>query len=276
MILKDDDPATVERMLKFLYTRDYDDQAPAQIEGPLSTLKDAVGPMVEDDGHETLSFAISETAETTVVDGKVTDRDFSALELSRALINIAVYAIAEKYDLKDLKMAAKNRCFSQPWASWPLDDLRVIAKEVYSSTPSPDRGLRDKIICDCAYHAQKLTEQEDWISAIKMDADFGFDLFQRMAEKQMETMMELENSQYKSTGLLRQKVELRQENDELQQKMVNFDIRLDEAFETAKETDSCRHCLSDFRSYLERRGRSTAAGVQLLQRCKKCRTRHAL
>lgn len=276
MVLKDDDPATIERMLKFLYTRDYDDQAPAQIEGPLSTLKDAIGSMVEDDGHEILSSAISKTTETTVVDRKVTDQDLSALELSRALINIAVYAIAEKYDLKDLKMAAKNKCLWQPWVSWPLDDLRVIAKEVYSSTPSPDRGLRDKVICDCAYHAQELTEQQDWISMIKMDADFGFDLFQKMTEKQTETMMELENSQYKSTGLLRQKVELRQENDELQQKMANFDIRLDEAFETAKERDSCRHCLSDFESYLERRGRSAAGVVQLVQRCKKCRTRHAL
>ena len=168
------------------------------------------------------------------------------------------------------------RCLSQTWASWPLDDLRVIAKEVYSSTPSSDRGLRDKVICDCTDHAQELGEQEDWISLIKMDADFGFDLFQKMTKKHIEATANLANSQLRATDLLHKTLKLTEENDDLQQKMEIFDIQLDEALETAKDKDSCRHCPSSFDSYLERRGRSAAGGVKLVQRCKKCRTRHAL
>lgn len=272
MTLKDDDPITVERMLTFLYTRDYDDKAPAQIEEPVNTPKDAVGSTLEDDGHVTSLFPMSMVA----LDGNESDRDFSALELSRALINIAVYAIAEKYNLKDLKKAAMIRCLSQKWSYWPLDDLRVIAKEIYSSTPSSDRGLRDQVICDCADHAQELTEQEDWISLIKMDADFGFDLFQRMTKKHIEAMVELADSRLQAIDLSQEKFELRQENDELQQTMENFDAQLDEAFETAKDTDGCRHCPSCFDSYIERRGKSVTGGVKLVQRCKKCRTRHSL
>lgn len=268
MNLKDDDPVTVERMLTFLYTREYDDQAPALIEKPFSTSKNAVGSTLEDHDHKT-SFLIAEIAETAAVDGEEADGDLSVPELTRALINIAVYAIAEKYNLRDLKKAAMTRCLSQTWASWPLDDLHVIAKEVYSSTPSSDRGLRDKIICDCADHAEELTQQEDWISLIKIDADFGFDLFQKMTEKHVEAMIELANRRL-------QAVELRQENDELHQTVENFDTQLDEAFETAKDMDGCRHCPSCFDSYLERRGRSAAGSVKFVQRCKKCRTRHAL
>lgn len=90
MILEDDDPVTVERMLTFLYTREYDDQAPAQIEELVNTSKNAVDSLLEDDDQETSSFA------DLAVNGKEIDRDFSKLELSRALTNIAVYAIAEK------------------------------------------------------------------------------------------------------------------------------------------------------------------------------------
>lgn len=271
MILEDDDPVIVERMLTFLYTREYDDRAPAQIEELVNTSKNAVDSLLEVDDQETSSFA-----NLAVVNGKEIDRDFSILELSRALTNIAVYAIAEKYNLKDLKKAALIRCLSQTWASWPLDELRVIAKEVYSSTPSSDRGLRDKVICDCTDHAQELGEQEDWISLIKLDADFGFDLFQKMTKKHVEATENLANSQFRATDLLHKTVKLTEENDDLQQKMEIFDIQLDEALETAKDKDSCRHCPSSFDSYLERRGRSATGGVKLVQRCKKCRTRHAL
>lgn len=276
VILVDDDPLTVERMLTFLYTREYDDEAPAQIEEPVATSKDALGSMLDDDGHWTSSFAISENSARAAVDGKETDRVLSVLDLSRALINIAVYAIAEKYNLEDLKKAARVRCLSQTWASWPLDDLRIIAKEVYSSTPSSDRGLRDKVISDCADHAQELTEHEDWISLTKMDGDLAFDLFQKMTKKHTGAILEVANSRSQAIDLLGKKVELLQENDELQQAMVNFDLQLDEALENAKDTDGCRHCSSSFDSYLERRGRSSAADVKLVQRCKKCRTRHAL
>ena len=276
MILVDDDPLTVERMLTFLYTREYDDEAPAQIEEPVATSKDVLGSMLQDDDRWTSSFAISENSATAAVDGKVTDRVLSVLNLSRALINIAVYAIAEKYNLEDLKKAARVRCLSQTWASWPLDDLRVIAKEVYSSTPSSDRGLRDKVISDCADHAQELTEHEDWISLIKMDGDLAFDLFQKMTNKHTGAILEVANTRSQAIDLLGKKVELLQENDELQQAMVNFDLQLDEGLENAKDTDGCRHCSSSFDSYLERRGRSSAGGVKLVQRCKKCRTRHAL
>lgn len=275
MILEDDDPVTVERMLTFLYTREYDDQAPAQIEKPFNAPK-IVGSTLEDDGHKTSSFATAEVAETAAVDGEEADGDLSVPELTRALINIAVYAIAEKYNLRDLKKAAMTRCSSQTWASWPLDDLHIIAKEVYNSTPSSDRGLRDILICDCAGHAEELTQQEDWISLIRMDADFGFDLFQKMTEKHGEAMIQLATRRLQALDLLSEKSELQQENDELHQTIENFDIQLDEAFETAKNMDGCRHCPSCFDSYLERRGRSAGGGVKFVQRCKKCRTRHAL
>ena len=87
MILEDDDPVTVERMLNFLYTREYNDQAPAQIEELVNTSKNAAESLLEVDDQETSSFA-----NLAVVNGKEIDRDFTTPELSRALTNIAVYA----------------------------------------------------------------------------------------------------------------------------------------------------------------------------------------
>jgi len=57
--------------------------------------------------------------------------------------SIRVYAVAEKYDIKDLKQLAQSR-FSI-WASnnWNHSEFPMMVQEVYDSTPSSDRGLRD-------------------------------------------------------------------------------------------------------------------------------------
>ncbi|KAH0559307.1 hypothetical protein GP486_004180 [Trichoglossum hirsutum] len=60
--------------------------------------------------------------------------------------SIRVYAIAEKYGIEDLKELARSR-FST-WASenWNHhSEFTAMVQEVYDSTPSSDRGLRDVV-----------------------------------------------------------------------------------------------------------------------------------
>src|SRR5882762_6112758 len=55
------------------------------------------------------------------------------------------YAIAEKYDIKDLKAFAQSRFSIWAKSNWDHPEFYSVVNEVYSSTPSNDRGLRDVV-----------------------------------------------------------------------------------------------------------------------------------
>src|SRR6267378_8325051 len=55
------------------------------------------------------------------------------------------YAIAEKYDIKDLKAFAQSRFSTWIKSNWNHPEFYSVLNEVYYSTPSNDRGLRDLV-----------------------------------------------------------------------------------------------------------------------------------
>ncbi|KAI9862326.1 MAG: hypothetical protein M1813_004802 [Trichoglossum hirsutum] len=122
VISLDDDPDSVRRMISFIYTCDYDDEVPLQ---------------------------------PTLANNSM------LVEKPALFSSIRVYAVAEKYDIKDLKELARSR-FST-WASenWNHSEFSMMIQEVYDSTPDSDRGLRDiveaivKKNVNCALHSDE-------------------------------------------------------------------------------------------------------------------------
>jgi hypothetical protein len=55
------------------------------------------------------------------------------------------YAIAEKYDIKELKALAQSRFSTWVKSNWNHSEIYSVVNEVYNSTPSNDRGLRDLV-----------------------------------------------------------------------------------------------------------------------------------
>jgi hypothetical protein len=55
------------------------------------------------------------------------------------------YAIAEKYDIKELKALAQSRFSTWVKSNWNHPEFYSVVNEVYYSTPSNDRGLRDLV-----------------------------------------------------------------------------------------------------------------------------------
>jgi len=106
VITLDDDPDSIRRMISFIYTLDYDDEAPQNGTWGVKT-------------------------------------EPTSAEKPALFSSIRVYAVAEKYDIKDLKELARSR-FST-WASknWNHSEFPMMVQEVYDSTPSSDRGLRE-------------------------------------------------------------------------------------------------------------------------------------
>ncbi|KAI9772811.1 MAG: hypothetical protein M1839_002284 [Geoglossum umbratile] len=128
IILAEDDHDTVKRMITYFYIHDYDDEV-----------------------HST---AFSQPNESCFQGRHMPMREQPALFSS-----IRVYALADKYDIQELKSLAESRF--RIWATtyWIHPDFPDMVRDVYNSTPSTDRGLRnivEKVLVD---HALEVTEQ---------------------------------------------------------------------------------------------------------------------
>ena len=92
-----------------------------------------------------LRATLSESKSKSEADG---DSRVCAQAHKRMLINADVYALADKYNLPELKKLAIEK-FRRDSRQSPFEDLAAIADRVYDSTPSNDRGLRDVVTRIC-------------------------------------------------------------------------------------------------------------------------------
>src|SRR5436190_5739084 len=112
-------------MISFIYTLDYDDEERVTSKPVTSE------PVTSEPQNRTCA-------------GQARARLLPTSAQNPALFSsIRIYAVAEKYGIKDLKQLAQSR-FST-WASnnWNHSEFLMMVQEVYGSTPSSDRGLRD-------------------------------------------------------------------------------------------------------------------------------------
>ena len=117
-------------MLKYLYNLDYDDTGDAA----------SIAPYMLDETSVNVAEVSEQLTETQ-----------AALH-SRLLNNITVYAIADKYDIPQLKMSAQEKV--KTWISKHelSQDLPLIIDAIFSTTPSSDEGLRLVATTFCNEH----------------------------------------------------------------------------------------------------------------------------
>ncbi|KAL8955173.1 MAG: hypothetical protein Q9193_006871, partial [Seirophora villosa] len=137
--LKEEHPQTVQRLIAFFYYGDYGDLTP--VSPPL--------------------FFVHKTGGSTITDQ---DRQDSLL------LHCAMYACAVRYHVAELKTQAEGRFKALVASSWPLKDLPALVAEVYTSTPSNDRGLRDPIVALCSKHIDDLVKGPLWQELTKVEA----------------------------------------------------------------------------------------------------------
>lgn len=152
--MKDDDSNILERLLLYLYILDYDDGVNAKELPPTTVfVNDTINnagimqlpngdeansnrPMEAEDVSKTVSCEKNkEVIQPTVGTSSTTGSH-------KLIVNTQVYAMAEKFDIPQLKLLAKEK-FLKNAQSWPNSEFPAIAHEVLTSTPQSDRGLRD-------------------------------------------------------------------------------------------------------------------------------------
>lgn len=121
--LEHDDPAAVERMIKFLYTGNYD--------------------------QENDEFATDQNGEPS--------HDLTLMA------NALVYSIADKYDIDRLKAFARSRFNDGGCCEmWNCENFREVVTTVFDTTPDSDQGLRSDVVESCADHIDKALTSEMW------------------------------------------------------------------------------------------------------------------
>ncbi|KAL8749685.1 MAG: hypothetical protein Q9184_006710 [Pyrenodesmia sp. 2 TL-2023] len=157
--LSEDDPDTIQRMLVYLYTADYDDEdsgqiVPTKVINARAGNESRTGPGTQGLEKNSIHHKPAQTsAKSTVatvdpIEDEIDESPSDAGEkrTSAPLKNVLVYALAEKYDLQPLKELARCKFEIRSAESWQVNDIVDVLKAVYGTTPSTDRGLRDIII----------------------------------------------------------------------------------------------------------------------------------
>ena len=116
-------------MLEFLYTSDYDKATKA---------------------------ATTEANEDSQSNHLPVDAD----EYESLAYHVHMYAIADKFDVNDLKTLAKSKFQSSISGRWPIPCFPALVQEILVSTPSTDIGLRGLVISICAEHITELLNEE--------------------------------------------------------------------------------------------------------------------
>lgn len=169
-------------MLAFLYTSDYRDGGdPHPVTAAVVAFEDALGDVHDDEeeeGEEQPVSAWQHAEEEQDVDSATAESDVNPAP--SLLNNVLVYALADKYDIAELRELARGKFQTGAGRLLSATEFPEIVREVYSSTPSSDRGLRDIVSQICARRGREMVENPDVNPVIVEVGDFALDLLREV------------------------------------------------------------------------------------------------
>jgi hypothetical protein len=150
--LPDDDPAAVQKMIGYLYNIDY---TPTTTQMP--DYQDDVEAELSDTEYDAETRYRMRLFGAEFIERKrikqLKEREWGGWKVdepplaSQLCLHAKVYALGEKYGIRGLKKAAKGKFESEiESGTVGIDDFAEAAEEVYTSTISDDRGLRDVVV----------------------------------------------------------------------------------------------------------------------------------
>lgn len=148
----------------YLYTSDYDD------EGFVASPEEVLADVLEDGERSVSASSTTEERE----DASATIDEPSLLN------NVLVYALAEKYEIMELKEMAEAKFQCRAGSLLLTKEFPEIIRELYRSTPSSDRGLRDIVSQVCAEQGSLIIDSPDLNAIVVEIGEFGLDLLREV------------------------------------------------------------------------------------------------
>ena len=276
--MDNDDPQTVKRMLFYLYTLDYPDHDVPNIQAEHVATGRYAPPHLQHKTPTTIEEKSIMSANLGNSEGATTTHD------PRMMNNVRVYAVAEKYDIPDLKDLAKGKFQGLARSKWPHDDFHALAEEVFSTTPDTDMGLRQVVLDLCEEHFQDILRNGDSrvlleipaIEAVVLDAAVcRIDQDKTLLDGAQAKLVEVSQAEAKASRRTSEELSLvKAELEKAHEQKVAWASQLDLLFEYAYESKRCRRCHGDIKCSLE--GCASPGSRRLQLRCATCRNSHTL
>ena len=166
--LKEDDPPTVRRMFTYLYTLDYD-----TVGGEENAA--SIGPYLLNASYKYMDATTAPSSE-------------EARLRTQLVSHIAVYAIAEKYDIQEMKHLAVSKfatALKEPAADLSYT-LSSLINAVFETTPSTDTLLRNVMTKYCHTHFKALIDDDIFLQTLSQHPDLCLGLVQEMITEREE------------------------------------------------------------------------------------------
>ena len=250
-------------MLFYLYTLDYPDHDVPDIQAEHVPTGRSTPPHLR---HETP--AIIEKITNIGLSESVTTHD------PKLMNNVLVYAIAEKYDIPDLKALAKHKFQDLAWSKWPHEDLHAVVESVFSTTPDNDMGLRQVVLDICEEHFEDILRQEEFRAGFLEVHTIAAVVHGAAVRRIDHDKILLDDALAKQTAMRNELSQARADVKEALNQKYDWPSQLDALFKSVNKIDASRHCHEEFQWYLERLGNAQNLGMRL--RCAKCQTKHTL
>ena len=108
------------------------------------------------------------------------------------LNNIAVYAIADKYDIPELEVLAATKFATRLWSDLPGDlaSLPAIIDAVFDTTPDTKCGLRNVVIQYCKYWKERIVDNEDSLAIVRDHGEIALAMIRQIITEHDELFKE--------------------------------------------------------------------------------------
>ena len=180
--------------------------------------------------------------------------------------SVRVYAIAEKYTIPALKELAKQRFCNWAEHNWSCPDFHTVAREIFESTPSHDRGLRGVVIGLVAKHMHALVQDDNVRQLVEDAGDLGWNVICQL----LQTHSEEQSCSDPQIEVLEAEIaDLKQQLQECKLSLVYKTEDMDLITSKVNSLAECRNCKKGFNVEIES---NLYRGY--LVRCQSCRCKH--
>lgn len=179
-ITLEDNPLIVAKMVDYLYCAAYDD----------TYERWSITEPAEDAPEKNESAEPSETPTIDNADEASASTSFT-VEGSRAQINAAIYALADKYQIEGLMKLSKQKLQSHLQSNWKYPEFIDTVRYVYGPDSPPHSELRDILSRSAIRHLSALQHQQLFHDILRTFAAFSHDFSTLMIERVLQLEQKL-------------------------------------------------------------------------------------
>ncbi|KAI4153852.1 MAG: hypothetical protein LQ341_000467 [Variospora aurantia] len=197
--LSADDKGAVKRVLKYLYTANYDDEDPAAAIMASQSNTTPVTPQEDDSSPSVTWPGISTIIDRSMVAGPSRP---NKIVMSTMLNNVLVYKLADMYGIQPLKELALHKFRMGSLNEWDNETIITVLRAIDAATPVNDVALRNSILDVCERYTDQVMSSQDILDMFEKDASLASGMLIRVHKAKRQDSEKLRQKEKESKSAL--------------------------------------------------------------------------